>query len=90
MVIEIKDTQIHSIKWAEIVFSLDNLFKWRHPPEGYRLVVCYELGGMKERQSFESGLEAKLISTDVSGRYALLIGSESLDVYVLREILQNT
>ena len=88
MVIEATDKQIPSIKWAEIVFSLDNLFKWRHPPEGYHLVVCYELGGIKEKQAFENGLEAQLIPKSVPGRYAMLVGDESLDVYVLREILQ--
>ena len=89
MVIEATDKRIPSIKWAEIVFSLDNLFKWNHPPEGYHLVVCYELGGVKERQKFENGLEAQLIPKSVDGRYAMLVGGESLDVYVLREILQS-
>ena len=89
MVVETTDKQIPSIKWAEIVFSLDKLFKWNHPPEGYHLVVCYELGSIKEKQNFPDGSEARLVSKSTPGRYVMLVGSESLDVYVLREILQD-
>ena len=89
MVIETTDKHIPSIKWAEIVYSLDNLFKWSHPPDGYHVVVCYELGGIKEKQEFEDGSEAHLVRKEVAGRYAMIVGSDTLDVYVLREILQD-
>ena len=89
MVIETTDKHIPSIKWAEIVFPLDNLFKWKHPPDGYHLVVCYELGSIKEREAFQDGSEAKLVAKELAGRYAMLVGGDSLDVYVLREILQH-
>ena len=88
MVIETTDRDIPSIKWAEIVFSLDNLFKWSHPPDGYHLVVCYQLGSIKEKQVFQDGSEARLVPKEVAGRYAMIVGGDTLDVYVLREILQ--
>ena len=87
MVIEIRDKQIPRIEWAEVVFSLDNLFKWQHPHGGYHRVVCYVLGNAKERQVFLDGAEAQLVPKDVAGRYALIVGSDTLDVYVLRELL---
>ena len=90
MVIETVDKQIHSIEWAEIVFSLDNLFKWDHPPGGYHRVVCYELGGIKEKQVFPNGAEARLVPKEMAGRYAMIVGSDAVDVYVLREMLQGT
>ena len=90
MVIETADKQIENVEWAEVVFSLDNLFKWEHPPGGYHRVVCYELGGVKEIQVFQDGAEAKLVRTGVAGRYAIIVGSDTLEVYVLREILQET
>ena len=90
MVIETTDKQIRNIEWAEIVFSLDNLFKWDHPPGGYHKVVCYELGGIKEKQVFQDGSEALLVPKGVAGRYAMIVGSDTLDVYVLREMLQGT
>ena len=89
MVVETTDKHIPSIKWAEIVYSLDNLFRWSHPPDGYHVVVCYELGGIKEKQKFEDGSEAHLVRKEVAGRYAMIVGSDTLDVYVLREILQH-
>ena len=89
MVIETTDKNIPSIKWAEIVYSLDNLFKWDHPHDGYHLVVCYELGGIKETQAFPDGSEARLVPKEVPGRYAMMVGSDTLDIYVLREILQR-
>ncbi len=89
MVIETTDKHIPSIKWAEIVFSLDKLFSWSHPPDGYHLVVCYELGSIKEKQEFQDGSEAQLVPKESAGRYAMIVGSDTLDVYVLREILQD-
>ena len=88
MIIEITDKDVESIKFAELVFSLDKLFAWRHPPDGYHVVVCYELGGVGENQEFEDGRGAKLVKKQVAGRYALMVGSDAIDVYVLREILQ--
>ena len=89
MVIETMDKGIPSIRWAELVFRLDNLFKWDHPADGYHLVVCYELGGTKETQSFMDGKIAQLVPKSVPGRYAMIVGEDTLDVYVLKEILQR-
>ena len=89
MVVETTDKQIPSIKWAEVVYSLDNLFKWSHPQEGYHFVVCYELGGIKEKQVFQDGSEAQLVRKGVAGRYAMIVGSDTLDIYVLSEILKD-
>jgi hypothetical protein len=43
----------------------------------------------KEVQAFQDGEQSKLVPMQTAGRYALLVGSESIDVYVLREILQS-
>lgn len=88
LIVEIMDKEIPSLKWAELVSSLDKLFQWYHPPEGYHIIVCYELGKVKEEQEFPDGATAKLVRKDPPGRYALLVGSAAIDVYVLREILQ--
>jgi len=87
MVVEILDKHIPSIKWAEIVYSLNNLFKWSHPPEGYHLVVCYQLGDIGEKERFPDGPEAKLVPKEERGRYVMLVGGDSLEIYVLREML---
>lgn len=89
MVVETMDKGISSFKWAELVHTLDKLFRWDHPPEGYHIIVCYELGAVNEVGQFEDGSEARLVSKDAPGKYALLVGSDSIDVYVLREILQH-
>ena len=78
---------IPSLAWAEIVVSLEKLFTWLHPPEGIHKVICWELGQVQEKQSFTSGEEAKLTKKG-QGRYNLDVGIDTIDVYVLREILQ--
>lgn len=89
LVIELEDKGIPSLKWAELVSSLDKLYQWDHPPEGYHVIVCYQLGNVKENQQFPDGTNAKLVKKEVAGRYALLVGESAIDVYVLREILQG-
>ena len=73
-------------KVAEIVFSLDRLAQWPHPVSGYDVVVCYQLGAAKEKFLLD-GFEAKLVSTNVPGRYQLIVQEDALSVYVLEEIL---
>jgi hypothetical protein len=80
---------IPTLKWVELVQSLAKLYEWKHPPSGYHAIVCYELGGVKEVQSFQDGEQSKLVPMQAPGRYALLVGSDSIDVYVLREVLLN-
>ena len=89
MVIETSAKQVDNVQWAEIVYLLENLFKWEHPPSGYHRVICYGLGGVKEKQVFPDGSEAQLVRKGVAGRYAMIVGDDTLDVYVLREILQG-
>lgn len=88
LIFEMEDKGIHSIKWAELVSSLDKLYAWPHPPEAYHLIVCYQLGNVKEVQAFSDGTKTKLVQKETRGRYALMVGAESIDVYVLREILE--
>ena len=88
LIVEKMDKGIKSIKWAELVSSLNNLYQWDHPPEAYHIVICYELGNVKKEQTFKDGSKGKLVKKESPGKYALLVGSESIDVYVLREILQ--
>ena len=79
---------ITTLAWVEIVATLENLFGWSHPPEGIHKVICWDLGKVQEKQSFTSGEEAKLTKKG-QGRYHLDIGIDTIEVYVLREILQG-
>lgn len=88
LIVEMIDKEIPSMKWAELVSSLDKLYEWNHPPEGYHIIVCYELGNVKEKNQFPDGSTGTLVKKSSAGKYALLVNSESIDVYVLREILQ--
>jgi hypothetical protein len=90
LIVEKSDKGIPSLKWVELVHSLSKLYEWPHPPKGYHAIVCYELGGVKEIQAFSDGEQSKLVPMQTPGRYALLVGSDSIDVYVLREILQSS
>lgn len=89
LVVEQVDKDIPSVKWAEIVATLDKLYAWPHPPEGYHIIICYHKGAVKEVQTFADGMVAKLVAKEKKGRYALMVGDESIDVYVLRELLER-
>lgn len=89
LIIEQFDKDMHSLKWAELVHSFDRLFQWQHPPEGYHCIICYELGNAKEIDKFNDGQEAKLVAKSIPGKYTLLVGDSSIDVYVLRELLSQ-
>lgn len=88
LLVEYKNKGILSFAWAEIVTTLENLFAWSHHPEGIHKVICWELGNVQQIQTFEEGKEAKL-TKKAPGRYHLDIGVDSIDVYVLREIIQE-
>ena len=88
LIVECKSKGIPSLNWAEIVVTLENLFAWSHPPEGIHKVICWELGRVQEKQAFSGGEQARLTKKD-RGRYHLDIGTDTVDVYVLREILQG-
>lgn len=88
LLVECTNKGITSLAWAEIVVTLENLFAWSHPPEGIHKVICWELGNIGERKVFGDGKEAKLTKKKF-GRYHLDIGVDSIEVYVLREILQE-
>ena len=88
LIVECASKGIPSLAWAEIVATLENLFGWQHPPEGIHKVICWDLGKVQEKQSFTSGEEAKLTKKG-QGRYHLDIGIDTIEVYVLREILQG-
>lgn len=90
LIVEQVDKDMPSLKWAELVFSLDKLYQWPHPPEGYHFIICYQLGCTKEIQKFPDGQESKLVQKSVPGKYTLLVGSDSIDVYVLRDILLHS
>jgi len=87
LIVECVSKGISSLAWVEIVVTLEKLFAWSHPPEGIHKVVCWELGKVQERQAFTNGEEAKLTKKG-HGRYHLDIGVDTIEVYVLREILQ--
>ena len=88
LIVELDDKEMQQLRWVELVLSLDRLYKWPHPPEGYHIIVCYTLGDAKQEQTFEDGVKSRLVKKDSPGRYGLFVGSETIDVYVLREILQ--
>jgi hypothetical protein len=88
LLVEYKNKGIQSYAWVEIVYSLAKLFSWSHPPEAIHKIVCWELGDVKEKQKFDDGREAKLNKKE-NGRYNLDIGSDTIDVYVLKEIIQT-
>jgi len=88
LIIECVDKGIPSLAWVEIVVTLENLFSWLHPPDGIHKVICWDLGKVQEKQAFTSGEEAKLTKKG-QGRYNLDIGTDTIEVYVLREILQS-
>jgi hypothetical protein len=46
------------------------------------------LGNVQEKQTFGDGKEARL-TKKASGRYHLDVGVDSIEVYVLREIIQG-
>jgi hypothetical protein len=87
LLVERHDKGFTSFWWVELVSTLDKLTQWSHHPEGYHAVVCYALGETHERQQLSDGRTAQLVKKDSPGRYTLLVGSDTLEVYVLREIL---
>ena len=88
LLVEQVEKDIPAMKYVELVFSLDRLYQWSHPPQGYHIIVCFQQGAVKEVQKFPDGQEAKLLKKAAHGRYTLHVGSDAIDVYVLREILQ--
>ncbi len=86
LIVECVSKGISSLAWVEIVVTLEKLFAWSHPPEGIHKVVCWELGKVQEKQAFTNGEEVKLTKKG-QGRYHLDIGTDTIEVYVLREIL---
>lgn len=89
LVVECTDKGIPSLAWAEMVLTLENLYAWPHDLNGIHKVICWELGKVQEKQTLEDGREAKLTKKQ-AGRYHLDVGVDSIEVYVLREILQAT
>ncbi len=87
LIVEQEDKHVQTLKWIELVSSLEKLYEWSHPPQGYHCIVCYRLGNVKEVQQFQDGQESKLVKKKIPGRYSLLVGADSIEVYVLKEIL---
>lgn len=88
LLIEYEHKGIPTYAWAELVATLDKLFAWAHPHEGIHKIICWELGQIKETQSFRDGKVA-VLNKKQGGRYNLDIGTDTIDVYVLREIIQE-
>jgi len=87
LLVEYTDKGIPSFAWAEIVVTLENLFVWSHNLDGIHKVICWELGHVQERKTFENGKEMRLTKKQ-TGRYHLDVGADSIEVYVLRELIQ--
>jgi hypothetical protein len=86
LLVEQIDKGIKGFKWVEVVHKLENLYSWPHPPECIHKIVCWELGKVSEEQIFDDGRKSFLRKKS-NGRYNLDIGSDTIDVYVLRELL---
>ncbi len=87
LLVEQSDKGFKVNRWVELVYTLDKLVQWSHHPDGFHAIVCYALGEMPETQKLTDGRTAKLVKKDAAGRYTLLVGTDTLEVYVLREIL---
>lgn len=90
LLVERRDKGFVSYWWVELVSTLDKLVQWPHHPDGYHAVVCYALGNTPEKQVLSDGRTAQLVKKDSPGRYTLLVGSDTLEVYVLGEILKQS
>lgn len=87
LLVEYTDKGIPSFAWAEIVVTLENLFVWSHNLDGIHKVICWELGHVQERKTFDNGKEMRLTKKQ-TGRYHLDVGADSIEVYVLRELIR--
>jgi hypothetical protein len=86
LLVEYTSKGLPGFAWAEMVLTLEKLFAWSHPPEGIHKVICWELGDVKAEQSFTDGQIAKL-TKKTKGRYHLDVGPDTLEVYVLRDLI---
>lgn len=74
-------------EWAELVFTLAHLFKWSHPSESFHKIICWEIGNFKGTVKEENGILPTLVEK-MDGRYNLNFGKDTIEVYVLKEILE--
>lgn len=88
LLVAYKTKGIPSFAWVEIVSTLEKLFSWSHLPEKIHKVICWELGKVQEKMTFGDGKEA-MVKKKGHGRYNLDIGVDTIDVYILREIIQE-
>ena len=88
LIIEYKSKGIHKIEWAEAVYKLAKLFQWSHPSESYHKVICWEIGDFDNTVKEENGVLPTLHNKG-KGRYNLNFGKDTVDVYVLKEILYD-
>ena len=47
------------------------------------MIICYQLGKVGEKEKFKDGSVGTLVKKESLGKYALLVGSQTIDVYVL-------
>jgi len=86
LLVEHVDKGIPGFKWVEVVHKLENLYSWPHPPECFHKIICWELGKVSEEQTFNDGRKS-ILRKKSNGRYNLDVGSDTIDIYVLRELL---
>jgi len=88
LLIEFKSKGSHKIEWAEAVYTLERLFQWSHPSESYHKVICWEIGNFENTVNEKKGITPNL-NKKGKGRYNLNFGSDTVDLYVLKEILYD-
>ena len=88
LIVESESKGTHKVEWAEIVYTLANLFKWSHPTQSFHKIICWEIGNFDSAVKEENGHIPTLVPK-IRGRYNLNIGTDTIEVYVLKEILYN-
>ena len=88
LIVEYESKGTEKIEWAELVYTLAHLFKWSHPSQSFHKIICWEIGNFSETVKEENGILPSLVNK-VAGRYNLNFGKDTIDVYVLKEILES-
>lgn len=88
LLVERVNKGIHTFAWTEMLVKLEHLFTWPHNLDGIHKIVAWELGNVNETMPLPDGRSAKFMKRG-NGRYLLDNGTDTVYVYVLREIIQE-
>ena len=88
LVVESENKGTHKEYFAEIVMTLEGLFNWPHPHEGYEKIICWKMGRVGVDLEFEDGKRGHLTNIG-NGRHIMTIDEDKIDVYVLNEMIKQ-